>query len=259
MRGGLPPAPRWAWLVMALAVTAIVALSYLTLHRPPPPRFAAPAAAETTGARTTESARPLPQAQPAPTTGAAPSEPARILVVGEGFSTPVAGGSWPDLVRGDLEAAGRPVAVTVAAADLAGYAEPDPGGLTFPQLARQAGGEFDVVVFFGSRHDIAAAGDVRAAAEAAFAAAREASPEADLVAIGPAWEGAAPGYIVTNRDAVAAASGPFGAVFVDPLAAGWFSDPGLVAADGVHPTAQGHRYLADLIRPVLERELSDPE
>ena len=239
---------------MTLGVVAIVVLSYLTLHRPPPPRFTAPASADATS-----TARPA--ATPtsaAPTTPAA--EPARVLVVGDGFSSPpAAGGGWPELVRSDLGSAGRPVEVSVTAADLAGYAEPDPAGVTFPELAQEAGGDFDLVVFFGSRYDIAAAGDVQAAATAAFEAVRAASPDVSLVVIGPAWpDGDAPGYIVTNRDAVAAAAGAFGAVFVDPLAEGWFADTAaaLMDPDGVRPTAEGHRYLADLIGPVVERTLS---
>jgi hypothetical protein len=114
------------------------------------------------------------------------------------------------------------------------------------------------VVFFGSRYDLAAAADVRAAATAAFGAVRRASPEVSLVVIGPAWPDAnVPGYIVTNRDAVAAAAGPFGALFVDPLAQGWFAGTAaeLIDPDGVRATAEGHRYLADLIGPVVARAL----
>ena len=255
MTGGLPPAPRWAWIVMVLGVVAIVGLSYLALHRPPPPRFTAPASADATDA-----ARPTPTpTRPARTTP--PAEPARVLVVGDGLSSPpAAGGGWPELVRSDLEAAGRPVEMSVTAGDQAGYAEPDAAGATLPGLAQQAGDGYDLVVFFGSRYDIAAAADVEAAATAAFSSVLAASPDASLVVIGPAWPDAdAPGYIVTNRDAVAAAAGPFGAVFVDPLAEGWFagSAAALIAPDGVRPTDEGHRYLADLIGPVVERALQD--
>jgi lysophospholipase L1-like esterase len=44
---------------------------------------------------------------------------------------------------------------------------------------------------------------------------------------------------------------------VDPLAEGWFtgSDSGLIGADRVHPTDDGHAYLARLIAPDIEREL----
>lgn len=242
---------------MALGVVSIVVLTYLTVNRPPPPRFTAPssaAVADTSPTAGATSAAPSAAAEEA-------AEPLRILVVGEGFTATdaAAGGpGWPELVRSDLAATGRPVTLTVATADRAGYAEPDPGGATFPGLAQGAGSGFDLVLFFGSRNDIAAAGDVRAAAEAAFALARVASPDAGLVVIGPAWAGGPPGYIVTNRDALAAAAVPAGALFLDPLAEGWFTGPAaeLAAPDGVHVTAEGHRYLADRIRPVVEGALA---
>jgi hypothetical protein len=248
---------------MALGVVAIGVLSYLSLNRPPPPEFTAPdSAAATTGATTDA---PATTGAPAPSAAVASGEPQsealRMLVVGDSFTTASPEATvWTELVRADLDAAGRPMAVTVTAGEGTGYAEPGPDGTTFPALAQQAGAGFDLVIFFGSRHDIAAAPDVSAAAGAAFAAARAANPEAELMVIGPAWPGPPPGYIVTNRDALAAAVVPDGAVFVDPLAAGWFSgtEPGLVTPDGVRPTAAGHRYLADLIRPVIEEALPSP-
>lgn len=242
---------------MALGVVSIVVLSYFTLNRPPPPRYTAPSSA---GAAETSASPATTSAPPAVDVGAA-AEPVRMLVVGEGFTTVDAAGGgqgWPELLRGDLSAGGRPVVATVAAADQAGYAEPDPSGTTFPSLAQNAGGGFDLVVFFGSRYDIAAAADIRAAAEAALTLARAQSPDAGLVVIGPAWAGTPPGYIVTNRDALAAAAAAAGAVFVDPLGEGWFTGPaaGFAAPDGVHVTAEGHRYLADRIRPVVEDVLA---
>ena len=232
---------------MALGVVAIVVLSYFTLNRPPPPRFTAPASAATTSSPPSAATAETTAERTSESTAEEPSEPVRVLVVGDGFSTPpAAGGGWPELVGNELEGAGRPAELVVAASDEAGYAEPDDTGITFAGLAQQAGSGFDVVVFFGSRNDIAAAATVRTAATAAFTAALAASPGAALVVIGPAWPDAPPGYIVTNRDAVAAAVADAGAVFVDPLVEGWFAGPAaaFVAPDGVSPTAEGHRYLA---------------
>jgi hypothetical protein len=245
---------------MTLGVAAIVLLSYLTLNRPPPPRFTAPATADATSTATAPP-KATARSKAAAALETAGADQARVLVVGDGFSTPPASGQgWPELVRSDLNSAGRPIETVVAAADQAGYAEPDADGATFGRLVQEAGGGFDLVVFFGSRFDIAAAGDVEDAAAAAFAAAQAASPEATLLVIGPAWPDAGPpGYIVTNRDAVAAAAGGSGAAFGDPLADGWFvgTDAALIDPDGVRPTAEGHRYLADLIGPVIERVLAE--
>jgi hypothetical protein len=95
---------------------------------------------------------------------------------------------------------------------------------------------------------------------AAFAAARAASPEATVLVIGPAWPDAnPPGYIVTDGDAVAAAAGRSGAAFGDPLADVWFAgaDAALIDPDAVRRTAERHRYLADLMGPVIECVLAE--
>ncbi|RZU34067.1 SGNH/GDSL hydrolase family protein [Blastococcus saxobsidens] len=244
MLGGLPPAPRWAWIVMALSVVAIAVMSYLVVNRPPPPGFTAPAAAGGSAAR--EDAPPA-EAE-------AGAEPLRLLVVGDGTTVAPAGEpGWAQLLADDLAADGRPVALTVQAAAGAGYVEPASGGETFDGLLRAAGPGHDVVVFFGSRDDIEAAPDIRAAAESVFAVARTASPGAELLAIGPAWPTTdPPGYIVTNRDAVSAAAAAAGVPFVDPLVAGWLAEPSRIGPDGVGPTRAGHRYVADQIRPLVE-------
>ena len=51
-----------------------------------------------------------------------------------------------------------------------------------------------------------------------------------------------------------------GAAFVDPIAERWFvGQPGLIGADGVHPTDAGHEYMADKIAPAHQRaELALP-
>ncbi|MCW2700104.1 MAG: hypothetical protein JWQ45_1639 [Blastococcus sp.] len=254
---------------MSIGVVAIVVLSYLALHRPPPPGFST-TGAETAHTGTTEPARttePTSTSQstgtPAPTSTPA-STPApdavTMLVIGDSYT---AGGpgdgsgeaDWAHLVARDLTAAGRPVAVAVAAAGGSGYVRTGPQQTTFGELAQRTRPDCDLVVFFGSRNDIAAAPDVRAAATAAFAAVRAASPAADILAIGPAWvDDDPPGYIVTDRDAVAAAASAAGVAFVDPLAEGWFTGPAaaFIGANSVHPTDEGHRYLADLIRPRIQ-------
>jgi lysophospholipase L1-like esterase len=256
---------------MSAGVVAIVVLSYLALHRPPPPGFAAPAAGTGTTQRsgttqpsgtTQASGTTRPAATTQPTKATSP-EPITMLVIGDSYT---AGGSaggaresgWPQLVAKDLTAAGRPVSLEVAAAGGSGYVTTGPKNVTFVQLAQRTGRNRDLVVFFGSRNDVAAAPDVQAAAEAAFATVRAASPEAVILAIGPPWvNGNPPGYIVTDRDAVHAAAQAAGVGFVDPLAEGWFTGDAaaFIGPDGIHPTDQGHRYLADLIRPRIESVL----
>ncbi|WP_456562380.1 SGNH/GDSL hydrolase family protein [Blastococcus sp. SYSU DS0533] len=201
--GGLPPAPRWAWVVMVLGVLAVAALAFLLANRPPPPGFTAPAAAGPGAEESTAAAAPL-----------------RVLVVGDGSTVAPEGVvAWPQLVAEQISAGGtRPVELTVAAADGSGYLVAPPGGQTFPQLAEGAGGDWDVVILSGSHDDNAAFPDVQAAAQQTIEAVRAASPEAALLAIGPAWpEIPAPGYVQTDRDAVAAAAAATGTALVEPL------------------------------------------
>lgn len=239
---GLPPAPRWAWVVMALGVVAVAAVAYLLVNRPPPPDLSGSASAGT----------------PADAAGT-PADAAdvlRMLVVGDGTTAvPEGAVGWPQLVAEGLEGAGGPpVELAVAAADGSGYLQAPPGGSTFGQLAEGAGPGWDVVLFVGSREDNAAAPEVQAAAEAAFAAARAASPEAELLAAGPSWPTIpAPNYVLTNRDAVSAAAETAGIPFVDPLAQTWLTGAGLTGPDGETPTDAGQRYLADQIRPLVEQ------
>ena len=48
-----------------------------------------------------------------------------------------------------------------------------------------------------------------------------------------------------------------GALFVDPIAEGWFvGRPDLIGQDGVHPTDAGHAYMADKIAPLIYDQLT---
>src|SRR5215207_5676672 len=128
---GFPPAPRWAWVVMTASLLAIAVLSYLALHRPPPPGYRASPSPAATGSEGSGA--------PPSETPRTPAEAARVLVVGDGFTagTPAGGNGaagWPQLVGADLAAAGQAITVDVAAADGSGYLRPGADGLTFRLL-----------------------------------------------------------------------------------------------------------------------------
>ena len=229
--------PRWVRAAMAVGVVAVVVLTLLVLHRPALP---------TAAAGTPQGTRPV-----------------RILVVGDSYT---AGGreggagaaSWAHLVARQLTAEGRRVTLEVAAAGGSGYVRTGPRHTTFVKLAQRTRSERDLVVFLGSRNDTAAAPEVRAAAEAAFATVRAASPRAALLVVGPPWVDAdPPDYIRADRDAVEAAARAAGATFVDPLAEGWFTGWAgrFIGAGSIHPTDAGHRYMADLLLPRIEKLL----
>lgn len=192
----------------------------------------------------------------------------RILAIGDSYT----GGSdeggvgpagWPSLIGNDLAAQGYQPEVVTLAAGGSGYVAVGPSGKTLVDLANEAVGAepYDVVIFFGSRNDTAAAAEVQAAATAAFTAVRAAWPETQLLVIGPPWVDAnPPANIVDASLGVEDAATAVGAVWVDPLADGWFTGEfeALIGSDNVHPTDEGHRYMAGLIRPELEAALPAP-
>lgn len=190
------------------------------------------------------------------------NRPARLLIVGDSYTGGSAMGgngeqNWTALARKVLTDQGYRVDMTVSAGGGSGYTQGGTRGLTFQQLAEAGGRGFDVVVFFGSRNDASDPGSVRAAADAAFASVKSASPDARLLVIGPPWvDQQPPPEIVACREAVSAAAAEVKATWVDPLQQTWFPDGNtLIGADGVHPTDAGHQELERRILPLLKREL----
>jgi lysophospholipase L1-like esterase len=192
--------------------------------------------------------------------GQAETQDAVIAVYGDSYS---AGGrqggkgatGWPAIVADRLDAELR-----LHAAGGAGYVNGSRAAdETFLDQVRAAPDpEADVVVVFGSRNDRDLPRvDIKSQATAVYAAIRSASPSAQLVVIGPAWDDdVAPDEMFLARDAVASAAAAAGALFVDPLAGEWLLDrPELIGGDGVHPNDAGHVYLADRIEPVVREAL----
>jgi len=63
--------------------------------------------------------------------------------------------------------------------------------------------------------------------------------------------------VLALRDSLHDQARAMGAVFVDPLAEGWFvGRPDLIGPDGVHPTDAGHAYLAEKIAPLISAQLT---
>jgi lysophospholipase L1-like esterase len=91
-----------------------------------------------------------------------------------------------------------------------------------------------------------------------FNLARFAAPAAKVLVIGPPWPTASPPPAVLKiRDLLREQAAMVGAVFVDPIAQGWFvGRPDLIGQDGVHPTDTGHAYMAEKIAPLIYGELT---
>ena len=63
--------------------------------------------------------------------------------------------------------------------------------------------------------------------------------------------------MLTIRDSLRRQALAAGAVFIDPIAEGWFvGRPDLIGGDGVHPTDAGHAYMAERIAPLIYDQLS---
>jgi lysophospholipase L1-like esterase len=124
------------------------------------------------------------------------------------------------------------------------------------RIARSIGPNTDLVVFFGSRNDLGSdPATVGASATAAYAEVKRIAPDVKILVIGPAWGGSeVPEPMLAVRDAVRDAANTSGATFIDPIADGWFLTPEtavLIGADGVHPTDEGHAFLAEAIGPLI--------
>lgn len=206
----------------------------------------------------------------APTGVATPTstpKAARIAVIGDSYTTGSEEGgngplSWPQVAWKLLSQRGLQVDADVAAEGGAGYGQRGTNGSVFEDLTAHAVQRNDVlVVFFGSRNDQpvdpAKFPDLAAGA---FRHARYAAPDAKFLIIGPAWPTATPPpEVLRIRDSLRDVASRGRAVFVDPIAEGWFvGRPELIGRDGVHPTDAGHAYMAERIAPLIYSQLTIP-
>jgi len=193
------------------------------------------------------------------------SAASRIAVIGDSYTAGSDEGgngprSWPELAWALLAREGVEVDADVAAEGGAGYGQRGSRGSIFEDLtARAVRRNDDLVVFFGSRNDqpvdpqrfpMLAADTLRLA--------RFAAPAAKVLVIGPPWPTiSAPPEVLKIRDSLRDQAAAVGAVFVDPIAQGWFvGRPDLIGQDGVHPTDAGHVYLAEKIAPLIYDQLT---
>lgn len=189
----------------------------------------------------------------------------RISVIGDSYTTGdddggIGAKGWPPQVWRALTQHGIAVTPTVAAEGGAGYCTRGNRGSVYEDLTVRAVKPTDaLVVFFGSRNDI----DVdptrlSIAMYGTLKMARQIAHSAKFLVIGPPWPTADPPPAITRiRDVLGYQSELAGATFVDPIAARWFVDqPGLIGADGVHPTDAGHTYMAEKLAPLIGAALN---
>jgi lysophospholipase L1-like esterase len=188
-----------------------------------------------------------------------------VAVVSDSYTTGTGEGgegpwSWPARAWQILARSGERIAPDVAAEGGAGYVVHGDRGHVFEDLSAHAVKPDDaLVVFFGSRNDQGVdPGLLAERVRSTYDLALRLAPAAKFLVIGPPWPTAdVPQAMLQIRDVLRAAAGAAGAAFVDPIAERWFVDrPGLIGADGVHPTDAGHLYMADMIAPLIRTQLS---
>ncbi|MGY1624196.1 SGNH/GDSL hydrolase family protein [Geodermatophilus sp. SYSU D00965] len=243
---------------MTLVIVNGVLLTYLALRPAPPDPLAGRSALP--AAQTADAPAP---AEPTVQETAAEEEPTTppvLAVYGDGYSAGSALGGqgetgWPALVARQLGADLRLNAVARA-----GYAAVGANGQDFAGLVSATPvPDATVTVVFGSRNDLGSpVSAVAGNATETLQLIRRSAPNTELVVVGPAWSTAdAPADLLPLRNAVADAARAADATFVDPLAEGWFAQPGvLIAPDEVSPTDAGHEFLASRIAPVVQEALS---
>jgi lysophospholipase L1-like esterase len=195
------------------------------------------------------------------------SQFSRIAVIGDSYTTGTDEGgegpqSWTSRAWLLLASQGARIDADVAAEGGAGYGIRGNHGSLFEDLTARAVDRDDVlVVFFGSRNDQPVdMAQYPVLVGQTFQAARRVAPKAKFLVIGPPWPTAdPPPEVFALRDTLRDQARTVGAVFIDPLAEGWFvGRPELIGPDGVHPTDAGHVYMAEKIAPLIRSQLAIP-
>lgn len=186
------------------------------------------------------------------------------MVVGDSYTEGVAQGglgdaNWTAQLRSLLRSNDDRVAMTVDGSGGSGYLSVGWRNVTFGQMAdRTVDDSADIVIVFGSINDMfqgAGTADVTRAARDTYTTIRAAAPGATLVVIGPSPTGdEVPDELRRVSEGVARAAADAGATFVDPIAERWFSGDAaaLISDDELHPTDDGHAYIAELVLPHVE-------
>lgn len=201
--------------------------------------------------------------------GGAVTERIDIAIIGDSFTegTPLGGegeSNWTRVLSTRLDGAGVVHSLRAEASSGSGYSSPGVRNLTFAQLAELAiTPETDLVIVFGSVNDAGTpegrfSTDVRTTLEAI----RKRAGSATLLVVGPAWVDARiPPEIVRIEEVLRMEALRVDAEFVNPLKERWFFDPnrssavGLISTDGLHPTDDGHEYLAERMAEKVRLEI----
>lgn len=191
-----------------------------------------------------------------------------IVVIGDSYTEGVEQGglgdaNWTAQLRSLLRRNDERAAMTVDGSGGSGYVSVGWRNVTFGQMAdRTVDDSADIVIVFGSINDMfdgANAADVTRAARDTYSTVRAAAPSATLMVVGPSPTGdEVPDELRQVSDGVARAAADAGATFIDPIAEQWFSGDAaaLISDDDLHPTDDGHAYIAELVLPHVEAAIA---
>lgn len=193
-----------------------------------------------------------------PPTAEAPRTP--VAIIGDSYTGGTAlggrgGQSWPQVVKRTLDSEGVLINPIVEFEGGSGYVRRRnaDGRVYIDQVARVVNPAVKAVVIFGSRNDVNIPGPELARwVQRTMDLAAEKAPGAPLIIIGPPWVNAnPPPGLLQARDIVRDEAMAHRAVWVDPIADGWFVGRPELSGDGIQPTDAGHAYMAERIAPVI--------
>lgn len=180
----------------------------------------------------------------------------RIAIIGDSYTDGSSEGGkgeagWPRLVEEKLRAENLNFAIRTTGLGGSGYLSEGTKKRTFLSSATRLSDDTDVVVIFGGLNDAIYAGSsVGKAATKTFSTVSERVPEATLIVVGGQYPSSQPpAEYQSFRKAIKESAQSAGATYIDPIS--WFGDKSLIGKDGIHPTDEGHKLIAEKLFPAI--------
>jgi lysophospholipase L1-like esterase len=192
-------------------------------------------------------------------------KPKKIVVMGDSYTEGTREGglgasNWLQLAARQLRREGVDMKLNADGSGGTGYATRGHGGTTFVDEAKRVvEADDDIVMVFGGLNDVETPPEeVRAGVHETLAETRARAPMAQIIVVGPAYPGPDPTpEILQIRDIIADEAAQANVAFTDPIADQWFvNEPQMIGE--LHPTDEGHRYMAERLLPVLRSALAPP-
>lgn len=188
---------------------------------------------------------------PQPTTTAESAQPVAVAIIGDSFTACSGMGGCNEANYIVDLAAQLGWTFTSHAVGGTGYLNKEGGKTTFGERVDAViASKPAVVVVQGGGNDVSFLEGLPAAAIDTLSRLRAGLPEAKIVVVGPVATVASDERWTEARDAIQSAATTAGVdLFIDPIAERWFMDDNeaLIGTDGVHPTDEGHDYIAALL------------